>query len=247
LKLGQKIKKVLNPLSYRRGWRRTRRLLWPLPLKPLLANLDQDRLREIQARYATSTNHYVKYAEVDRFWRENRKRIQDLGLHRCTSKRVLDVGCGGGFFLYLLQQLGHEVLGLDIEEFPLFGELVDLFGVPRLVWAIEAFKPLPDLGARFDYITAFATRFNRSVERDWYWGPSEWNFFLDDLEQYLAPGGQIFFSLNRRHREGDYHTPELREFFLSRGASVERDRVFFPNGLRPWTSSSTMPRPASRK
>ena len=65
------------------------------------------------------------------------------------------------------KQLGHE----DIEEFPLFGELVDLFGVPRLVWAIEAFKPLPDLGARFDCITAFATRFNRSAERDWYWGP----------------------------------------------------------------------------
>src|SRR5712692_1688322 len=79
LKLRQKIGRVLRPLSYRRGWRRTRRLLWPLPLGPLLANLDQDRLREIQTRYATSTNHYVKYAEVDRFSRENRKRIQDLG------------------------------------------------------------------------------------------------------------------------------------------------------------------------
>ena len=119
--------------------------------------------------------------------------------------------------------------------------------MPHVVWAIEAFKELPDLGARFDYITAFATRFNRSAERDWYRGPSKWNFFLDDLEHYLAPGGQIFFSLNRRRREGDYYTPELREFFLSRGTSVERNRIFFSNGLRPWTSSSTMPRLASRK
>jgi len=163
------------------------------------------------------TDFRAKTANASRTW----------GLHRCTGKRVLDLRCGGGFFLYLLTQLGHEVLGPDIDEFPLFGDLINLFGVPHVVWAIEAFKALPDLGARFDYITAFATRFNRSAERDWYWGPAEWSFFVDDLKQYLAPGGQIFFSLNRRRREGDYYTPELREFFLSRGASVERDRIYF--------------------
>jgi len=129
------------------------------------------------------TDFRAKTANASRTW----------GLHRCTGKRVLDLRCGGGFFLYLLTQLGHEVLGLDIDEFPLFGDLINLFGVPHVVWAIEAFKELPDLGARFDYITAFATRFNRSAERDWYRGPSKWNFFLDDLEHYLAPGGQIFF------------------------------------------------------
>ena len=130
-------------------------------------------------------------------------------------------------------QLRHEVLGLDIDEFPLFGEFVAVFGVPRMIWTIEAFKPLPALGPRFDCITAFAVSFNRSAARDWYWGPNEWNFFLNDLEQYLAPGGQIFFSLNRSRQEGDYYTPELREFFIARGATVERDRIFFAHGLQP--------------
>jgi len=56
-----------------------------------------------------------------------------------------------------------------------------------------------------------------------------------------------YFFIKPKRQEEDYYTSELREFFLSRGASVERDRVFFSNGLRPWTSSSTMPRPASKK
>ena len=47
---------------------------------------------------------------------------------------VLDLGCGGGFFLFVLQHLGHDCLGLDIAEFPLFTQLLDLFQVERRVW-----------------------------------------------------------------------------------------------------------------
>jgi SAM-dependent methyltransferase len=233
LKLQQRIiENVADPAAYRRRWRKARRLLWPLRVKPLLANLDERRLREIQSRYAASDDRYAKYANVNGFWRENRRRVQDLGLHRCTGKRVLDLGCGGGFFLYLLKQLDHDVLGLDVDEFPLFRELVDLFGLPRVVWAIEAFQPLPDMGERFDYITAFATSFNRSRGNDCEWGAREWDFFLSDLQRRLAPGGRMFFTLNRIRGQTDYFTPELRKFFLGRGAILERERISFPNGLR---------------
>ena len=163
--------------------------------------------------------------------RLNRERVQDLKLHRSTPKRVLDLGCGGGFFLFILKNLGHSALGIDVGRVVLFTELVELFGVQRLDWRISAFEPLPDLGQKFDWITAFSVNFNLYHPSKERWGTAEWEFFLHDLQHYLAPGGKIFFGLNPLYN-GDYYTPELRDFFLSHGANVERERIFFENGLR---------------
>ena len=161
----------------------------------------------------------------------NRERVQDLKLHRSAPKRVLDLGCGGGFFLFILKRLGHSVLGLDVDQFPLFAELLDLFDVRGVVWRIKAFEPLPNLGEKFDWITAFSINFNLHYPGERLWGPAEWDSFLRDLQRHLAPSGRIFFALNPTFGR-DYYTPELRDFFLSRGASVERERIFFRKGLR---------------
>ncbi|PYJ39646.1 MAG: hypothetical protein DME81_03015, partial [Verrucomicrobia bacterium] len=120
MKLSRKISKLAEPLTYRRAWRRAQRSIFPLPVEPLAASIDQDRLREIQRRYAGSSSDYAKYADVDRWLRINRNRVQDLKLHRSPPKHVLDLGCGGGFFLFILKSLGHSVLGLDLDQFPLF-------------------------------------------------------------------------------------------------------------------------------
>src|SRR5436309_15845692 len=149
MKLSRKIRKLTQPVTYRRAWRRTQRAIFPLPLQPLLASVDQQRLREIQQRYASSPVEYAKYANVERWLPMNRERVQDLKLHRSAPKRVLDLGCGGGFFLFILKNLGHSVLGIDVERVVLFTELLALFGVPRVVWRISAFEPLPDLGEKF--------------------------------------------------------------------------------------------------
>ena len=197
----------------------------------MLAQIDRERAREIQQRYADSTAGYAKYANIEPWLRLNRERVQDLKLHRSAPKRVLDLGCGGGFFLFILKNLGHSVLGLDVERVPLFAELLELFGVPRLVYRISAFEPLPDLGQKFDWITAFSVNFNLYHPSKERWGTSEWDFFLGDLHHHLTEGGKVFFGLNPLYN-GDYYTPELRDLFLSRGADVERERIFFENGLR---------------
>ena len=111
---------------------------------------------------------------------------------------------------------GTRVWALDIDVFPLFTELLDLLRVERRVWTIRPYEPLPDLGRKFDLITAFSIDFNRESKRDWWWGPAEWAFFLDDLKRHLNPGGRIFLGLNPRE-DGEYYTAELREFFLSSG------------------------------
>src|SRR5215813_1008110 len=226
MKLSRKISKFTKPLTYRRSWRRAQRSIFRIPLQPMLAKIDQTRAQEIKQRYANSTAGYAKYADIGPWLRLNRERVQDLKLQRSEPKRVLDLGCGGGFFLFIARNLGHSVLGLDIEHVPLFGELLDLFKVPRVVWRISAFEPLPDLGKKFDWITAFSTNFylfHPSKER---WGTAEWEFFLRDLQQHLTPDGKVFFGLNPLY-DGDYYTPEVRDLFISRGADVERERIFF--------------------
>ena len=48
----------------------------------LLAKIDQDRLRDIQKRYASSTSLYAKYADVERWFKRNIPRIRQLQLDR---------------------------------------------------------------------------------------------------------------------------------------------------------------------
>ena len=223
MKISRKILKFTEPLTYRRGWRRGQRSIFRVPLGPMLAQIDQGRARQIQQRYANSTAGYAKYANIEPWLR--------LNLHRSPPKRVLDLGCGGGFFLFILKNLGHSVLGLDVERVPLFGELLELFGVPRVVYRINAFEPLPDLGQKFDWITAFSANFNLYHPSKERWGMTEWDFLLRDLLHNLTPGGKIFFGLNPLYN-GGYYTPEIRDLFLRRGAEVERERIFFQNGLR---------------
>lgn len=226
MKILRKLAKLARRETYRRGWRRAQRSIFRLPFGPVFAGLDQNRLREIQRRHAGE-----KYADVDHWLRVNRERVQDLKLHRVSPQRILDLGCGGGFFLFILKRFNHSVLGLDLDESLLFRELLEVFGIPRIVFRIEAFKPLPNFQERFDWITAFSIGFDRDPATKKRWSPREWDVFLRDLHARLAPGGKIYLTLNPLPN-GDYWTPEVRDFFASRGADIERERIFFKRGLR---------------
>ena len=229
MKVARKLGKLFRREGYRRGWRRAQRSIFRLPFGPVLAGVDQNRLAEIQARYAGS--RYAKYADVDHWLRVNRERVQDLKLHRAPPQRVLDLGCGGGFFLFILKRFNHSVLGLDVDESPLFRELIEAFAVPRTIFRIEPFKPLPTFDQKFDWITAFSIGFNRHRNSSERWGPGEWDFLLRDLQSRLAHGGKIYLTLNPLPN-GEYWTRELRDFFATRGADIERERIFFRRGLQ---------------
>lgn len=226
MKIHRKLAKLARRETYRRGWRRAQRSIFRLPFGPVFAGLDRERLAEIQKRYAGQ-----KYADVDHWLRVNRERVQDLKLHRVPPKRVLDLGCGGGFFLFILKRFNHSVLGLDIDQSPLFRELLEVFDVPRKIFRIQLREPLPNLQHQFDWITAFSIGFDRDSATKSRWGTREWDFLLRDLQSRLAPGGKIYLTVNPLPDGKTYLTPELRDFFLSRGADIERERIFFKHGV----------------
>ena len=233
MKLAHSIAKAGQPLTYRRAWRRLRRTLHPVPVGPLLAKIDQKRLLDLRAKHEslasdspTLWRHYSKYLDIEKHLSRNICCAQDLNLHRLPPQEILDIGCGGGFFLFVAEALGHHGLGLDVGGIPLFDDLIDLLRVARLEYRVTGFERLPDLGRKFDLIVAFATAFHGGREDVWRWSAQEWKFFLIDLKQRLKPGGRIFLDLNAAY-DGAYYTPEILSVFLDHGAAVERNRILF--------------------
>jgi SAM-dependent methyltransferase len=227
VQLVQKLQKLGNAdwwHSTRAAWRR---LFYPLKTGPFLAAVDREKFDALRERYYRPgfTSKPSKYLDLDDWMRRNVKRAREQDIRAAPPRlRVLDIGSGAGYFLHVVRCLGHEPLGLDIDEEPIFGETVAALDLPRVIHRIEAFRPLPDFGAPFDLVTAHLTCFNRRSDGS-HWGREEWDYFLGDLGGRMQPGGRMNFQLNAlpdgRHMEDD-----LRDYFLSRGARVDRRKVY---------------------
>jgi SAM-dependent methyltransferase len=202
---------------------------------PLLAKIDHNRLRALRAEHEglpentpSLWRHYAKYLDLKKHLRLNIKRAQDLNLHRLPPQEILDIGCGGGFFLFVAQNLGHRGLGVDVAGIPVFDGLIDLLGVERRTDRVRSLQPLPNFGRKFDLITAFATAFQGNREDSWRWGAAEWDFLISDLKRHLKRGGRIFFDLNAAY-DGNYYTSEIFDVFQRHGGTVERGNVLLAN------------------
>ncbi|MES1936617.1 hypothetical protein [Salinisphaera hydrothermalis] len=155
-----------------------------------------------------------KYFNVRPCVVENIKRTLRLGLQKTHGRRVLDLGTGFGYFPYICEFMEHEAEALDIAGHRLYDRVIDALGVNRRHHRIQPFEPLPisDQG-RFDYVTAYQVAFNRP-DLPVAWGPSEWEFFIDDvLENQLADGGRLHLELNWSFKLGDWYDEASRRLF----------------------------------
>jgi SAM-dependent methyltransferase len=241
-----KIRKLVDGRSLVSARKHTLRLLrtgrFPLSKKRVIETIDPVRFAQIRKRYAVANPgaDWPKYLDLDRWIGINIRRIRQIELDLARPKRILDLGCGAGYFLYIAQLLGHSGLGLDMDRLPMFREVTRLLGVRRVVQRIEAFRPLPDFGQKFDLITAFMICFNNHKMPD-LWKRAEWEFFLDDLSKHLTPRGRVWLELNQEY-DGTFYTPELKEFFQQRGAKVNEQKVVFNSGIRAPASASAVAR-----
>ncbi len=238
MRLTQKLGKITTGAAWESAGRHLRRMIrgrrvsTDLTAEGIMRTIDQGKFAEIRARYevANAGGDPPKYLNWRTWLAANVRRIRDLELDLGKRRRVLDIGCGNGYFLYICKLLGHEVQGLDIGDYPMFSEVTRLLEVPRVNWRIKPFEPLPDLGARFDIVSAHMICFNNHKHAN-LWGPAEWDFFLTDLGSHLAPRGRVWLELNREY-DGTCYTPELKASFEKRGAVVVANRVTFNSGIR---------------
>ena len=228
MKLSRKIRKAADraaALSFKRA---LRRVIHPLPVSRFMSEIDQTELTRLWETYSVpGTRQWPKYVEAERFLKVNIRRVQDIGLDRMPPQRILDLGSGAGYFLFVNRVLGHTGLGLDIDDVRLYREMFELFGLQRIIHRIEKFKPLPETGAQFDWVTAFSVSF-AGGGRHPRWGVAEWDYFLQDTKRHLRPGGRIYLDLNPG-ADRLFYSDEVRDFFLSHGAIIDRrSKLLFP-------------------
>ena len=238
-----KIKKLLNGQGLASARRHLQRFFhpprFPLTTERIIQTIDRAQFEAIHRRYAVEHpgEDWPKYLDLERWIDINIRRVREIELDLSRAKRILDLGCGTGYFACIAQLLGHDVVGLDIDGLPMFAEITQLLGVRRVIWRIHPFVPLPQLGEKFDLITAFLICFNSHKQSE-LWGVPEWEFFLNDLARHLAPRGWVWLELNREY-DGTCYTPELREFFALRGAKIDEHKVIFNSALG--APASTLP------
>ena len=179
----------------------------------------------------------LKYFDVDHYLPLNVERAIRLGLHRGTpARRILDLGCGFGYLIYVCERLGHRALGVDCEpeaqsDARCYAHAIELLGVRRALHRIEAFAPLPALGGPFDLVTAYQICFTDHESPD-RWDVAEWRFFLADLEKQLARDARLVFSFNWSARHGGWLSDELADFFARAGAQICAEEVRFSGAPR---------------
>ncbi|MBV8587629.1 MAG: hypothetical protein JO308_15175 [Verrucomicrobia bacterium] len=228
--LTRKLEKLTTGEAFASGVDRYYRFRYPLKVSDLLSGIDPARLEAICAKYRVpgEDKAWPKYTNVEHWLQRAVDHVRSLRLDRKPLLRILDIGSGAGYFLYVLKQIGHSGFGLDLAEPEFYGEMFDLLGLERVVFRIEPYQPLPEIGRQFDLITAFAICFNgHGTEK--VWGQAEWGYFLDDVfARYLVRGGRIVLSLNPEPH--GHYTPELRDCFIGRGARVEPRRIWLQKG-----------------
>src|SRR5207248_2463375 len=102
----------------RRFFHRTR---VPLETSRIIETIDGPDFQQIRQRYAVEDpgEDWPKYLDLDRWIDINIRRIREIELDLSRPKRILDLGCGAGYFLHIAQLLGHKGLGLDLDYLPM--------------------------------------------------------------------------------------------------------------------------------
>lgn len=222
--------------NYCRDWPRRRRAAVvarraaALTVENLLRPVDPAALEDLRRRCAEEDGRpdyfWTKYLDTAKWLNLNIRYAHELGLVERPPRRVLDLGCGGGYFLAVCRQLGAEVRGVDLDRDAVLNELIRLFGLERTVWKIKPIVKLPDLGGKFDLITAWMVCFNLPLTRP-AWDEIEWDYLLADLATRLAPGGRVILSLNRQLDDDQLYSDSLKAYFESVGAIIEGKRLTF--------------------
>jgi SAM-dependent methyltransferase len=170
----------------------------------ILASIDRDefnrRFRDDPALTELHGRGSSKYIDLEYWMRENVDRYVRHALHRPPG-RVLDVGCGSGFFLVVCRHMGRRALGVDWDIDPLYGGQTAFFGVERIPHQVRPGDFLPSLDGRFALVTSFMTGFNHDPSTQRTWATEEWIGYFDAARRILEPRGRVFVHFNRYNGE----------------------------------------------
>jgi SAM-dependent methyltransferase len=237
MRFSRKLRKLFSKELLDSAWEHLCRATHPVNRQRISAGLDRTRFEQLREKYPYRPGSpQINRFEDVLYWLDiNVERAQDLWLDRAPPLRILDLGCGAGYFLYVCKELGHDATGFDTDSEPLFGATIELLNIARVLGRIERQVPLPNLEQKFDLVTAHRICFHRigKVREGREWSPEDWKFFIDDVrENLLQENGRLLLDFNPRPDGSSFFTPELRKFFLSQGARIFRSKALLAKDSR---------------
>src|SRR5438477_199018 len=163
MRFSRKLQKLFSAELFASAFEHLRRAMHPVNKRRLLDYIDWLQFKDLRHKYPYRPGSpQINRFEDIAYWIDiNVERAQDLWLDRAPPLRILDLGCGAGYFLYVCKFFGHEVVGVDTDDEPLFRATIALLNVPRVIARIEPQTPLPDLDQKFDFVTAHRIWFHR--------------------------------------------------------------------------------------
>jgi SAM-dependent methyltransferase len=180
-----------------------------------------DVLRSIPLLMTDAGDDERKYLDHEYWLRGAHRRAERAGLLGGPRRRVLDLGCGAGWFAAYLKTLGHEVVGLDVPgRSQLFRRMCEMLEVPVIEKTIRPFEKLDGIGTFWNHITAFQVCFN-SHRNPPIWRAPEWSFFCDDVR----PRTEVLYLELNREAMGDTIDADMAAAFELRGGHVLGHRV----------------------
>lgn len=131
----------------------------------------------------------VKFFRGAEDWlRRAMKIARSLGLERSRPLKILDLGCGVGYFVAACREMGHGADGLDRAD-PVLQEAAAAIGVRYVPHMIGLARRLPEELAGYDMLTMMGVNLRHTAGGD-FWGWPEYARLAADLWPRIVPGGR---------------------------------------------------------
>lgn len=137
------------------------------------------------------TNRYFE-GNILRWIQEKLSVALWLGLDTAPKKRILDLGTGAGWFVYVCRKFGHECYGTDILNRPEYEAGYNFLGIDILGELTYPMQKM-NLDGKFDYITTMRSFLGQRPQA---WSKEEWKFFLKDMDDHLNEDGALYLACN---------------------------------------------------
>lgn len=150
---------------------------------------------------ATDSDHYMaKFCDDPlRWYRIAIRRYNTLSYNKQQwPRKILDIGCGFGYFVLTCKDAGEHATGIDVPD-PFIRRATQILDAPCEVHTVTAFVPLPPEYCDLDLVTSFGVMFRHGPpsESGTYWTWPEYAFLASDICSRLRPEGRWIVRPNR--------------------------------------------------
>ena len=163
----------------------------------LMRGVDLSRLMKLPEKYPhLGAMSALKWCDWRQYAGHALGNAQRLGLLDCEPKRILDIGCGFGYFIRACNLHGHDATGVDWPARPAaecYQEAVQIMGVNVHWHVITVQHILPSELSEYDLITVHSLGLpagpseGKDEKRPW------WRYaaMIEEVITRMKPGGTI--------------------------------------------------------